>query len=251
MDFKRARLPSMWSQLALILWYSEFILSALSYSSDFGIIEVLCLGKSLASILLMLLHAGNSLQGCWCVAYVSPIWFLNCWEVWFLKGALSIDQHSYSAPFEKNLPVSMESNGNGASIDGVLLLFETGKIEFGEPGANGRHSFYQLIHQVISCSIMHLVEVKLGHCIPILIFKNQFWNSNDSLFLKFIFFKSMYTFISLLDVFIQNLSLFPRTYPVLVNLIILMLMMHMHLNNMSFFYVARSLVLHFGWFLIE
>jgi hypothetical protein len=65
---------------------------------------------------------------------------------------------------------------------------------------------------------MHLVEVKLGHCIPILIFKNQFWNSNDSLFLKFIFFKkkSMYTlfewdklfqdaFISLLDVFIQNL----------------------------------------------
>lgn len=75
------QLPSMWSQLALILWYSEFILSALSYSSDFGIIEVLCLGKSLASILLMLLHSGNSLQGCWCVAYVSPIWFLNCWEV--------------------------------------------------------------------------------------------------------------------------------------------------------------------------
>ncbi|XP_011006743.1 PREDICTED: glucose-6-phosphate isomerase, cytosolic 2B-like isoform X2 [Populus euphratica] len=47
----------------------------------------------------------------------------------FLKGAQSIDQHSYSAPFEKNLP--------------------PGKIEFGEPGANGRHSFYQLIHQIL------------------------------------------------------------------------------------------------------
>jgi hypothetical protein len=104
------QLPSMWSQLALILWYSEFILSALSYSSDFGIIEVLwyfkihfrsslfsvfyswlfillfifqrclfflfnhssylytptvfyqcSLGKSLASILLMLLHSGTML----------------------------------------------------------------------------------------------------------------------------------------------------------------------------------------------
>ncbi|KAL9397900.1 hypothetical protein Peur_012153 [Populus x canadensis] len=57
----RAWISKELGSLALILWYSEFILSALSYSSDFGIIEVLCLGKSLASILLMLLHAGNRL----------------------------------------------------------------------------------------------------------------------------------------------------------------------------------------------
>ncbi|KAK7266251.1 hypothetical protein RIF29_18893 [Crotalaria pallida] len=84
----------------------------------------------------------------------------------FLKGASSIDQHMYSEPFERNIPailpysqaleklaphihqVSMESNGKGVSIDRVALLFEAGEIDFGEPGTNGQHSFYQLIHQV-------------------------------------------------------------------------------------------------------
>lgn len=43
----------------------------------------------------------------------------------------------------------MESNGKGVSIDGVPLPYEAGEIDFGEPGTNGQHSFYQLIHQVI------------------------------------------------------------------------------------------------------
>lgn len=43
----------------------------------------------------------------------------------------------------------MESNGKGVSIDGISLPFEAGEIDFGEPGTNGQHSFYQLIHQVI------------------------------------------------------------------------------------------------------
>ena len=43
----------------------------------------------------------------------------------------------------------MESNGKGVSIDGVVLPFEAGEIDFGEPGTDGQHSFYQLIHQVI------------------------------------------------------------------------------------------------------
>jgi hypothetical protein len=42
----------------------------------------------------------------------------------------------------------MESNGKGVSIDGVRLPYEAGEIDFGEPGTNGQHSFYQLIHQV-------------------------------------------------------------------------------------------------------
>lgn len=49
----------------------------------------------------------------------------------------------------------MESNGKGVSIDGVPLPFEAGEIDFGEPGTNGQHSFYQLIHQV---AIMYLKE---------------------------------------------------------------------------------------------
>ncbi|CAI9116730.1 OLC1v1017959C1 [Oldenlandia corymbosa var. corymbosa] len=115
----------------------------------------------------------------------------------FLKGAWSIDQHFYSAPFETNIPVllgllsvwnvsflgyparailpysqalekfaphiqqvSMESNGKGVSIDGVPLPYETGEIDFGEPGTNGQHSFYQLIHQgrVIPCDFIGVVK---------------------------------------------------------------------------------------------
>ncbi|KAK7381336.1 hypothetical protein VNO78_33958 [Psophocarpus tetragonolobus] len=115
----------------------------------------------------------------------------------FLKGASSIDQHVYSEPFERNIPVllgllsvwnvsflgyparailpysqaleklaphiqqvSMESNGKGVSIDGVPLPFEAGEIDFGEPGTNGQHSFYQLIHQgrVIPCDFIGVVK---------------------------------------------------------------------------------------------
>ncbi|KAG7020518.1 Glucose-6-phosphate isomerase, cytosolic [Cucurbita argyrosperma subsp. argyrosperma] len=113
----------------------------------------------------------------------------------FLKGASSIDQHFYSSPFEKNIPasideskpvnpviyiivllgllsvwnvsflghaarVSMESNGKGVSIDGIPLPYEAGEIDFGEPGTNGQHSFYQLIHQgrVIPCDFIGVVK---------------------------------------------------------------------------------------------
>ncbi|XP_057964551.1 glucose-6-phosphate isomerase, cytosolic 1-like [Malania oleifera] len=115
----------------------------------------------------------------------------------FLKGASSIDQHFFSTPFEKNIPVllgllsiwnvsflgyparailpysqaleklaphiqqvSMESNGKGVSIDGVPLPFEAGEIDFGEPGTNGQHSFYQLIHQgrIIPCDFIGVVK---------------------------------------------------------------------------------------------
>ncbi|CAN6454294.1 unnamed protein product [Victoria cruziana] len=111
----------------------------------------------------------------------------------FLEGASSIDHHFYSTPFERNIPVllgllsiwnvsflgfparailpysqalekfaphiqqvSMESNGKGVSMDGIPLPFEAGEIDFGEPGTNGQHSFYQLIHQgrVIPCDFI-------------------------------------------------------------------------------------------------
>jgi len=102
----------------------------------------------------------------------------------FLAGAAAMDDHFRTAPFEDNLPVqmglaglwnstflgyssmavlpycqalaklaphiqqvSMESNGKGVTIDGHPLPFKAGEIDFGEPGTNGQHSFYQLIHQ--------------------------------------------------------------------------------------------------------
>lgn len=41
----------------------------------------------------------------------------------------------------------MESNGKRVGLDGSVLPFSCGEIIFGEPGTNGQHSFYQLIHQ--------------------------------------------------------------------------------------------------------
>ncbi|KAK3038115.1 hypothetical protein RJ639_029569, partial [Escallonia herrerae] len=119
----------------------------------------------------------------------------------FLKGASSIDQHFYSAPFEKNIPVllgllsiwnvsflgyparvSMESNGKGVSIDGVLLPFEAGEIDFGEPGTNGQHSFYQLIHQgrVIPCDFIGVVKSQQ----PVYL-KDEVVNNHDELMSNF------------------------------------------------------------------
>merc|ERR1719473_815869 len=106
----------------------------------------------------------------------------------FLDGAWSIDKHFRDTPFDQNIPVllgmisvwnvsflhcpalaklaphiqqvSMESNGKGVAIDGTALDFETGEIDFGEPGTNGQHSFYQLIHQgrVIPCDFIGTIK---------------------------------------------------------------------------------------------
>jgi glucose-6-phosphate isomerase len=101
-----------------------------------------------------------------------------------LTGFHSMDEHFRTAPFNKNLPVilgllsiwnnnflgaqtiavlpynhylkrfpaylqqlAMESNGKHVTSDGLVVNYQTGPIYWGEPGTNGQHSFYQLIHQ--------------------------------------------------------------------------------------------------------
>ena len=101
-----------------------------------------------------------------------------------LKGAYTVDLHFKSAPFEKNIPVilgllgiwynnffgaethailpydqymhrfaaylqqgDMESNGKSTDRSGKAVDYQTGQIIWGEPGTNGQHAFYQLIHQ--------------------------------------------------------------------------------------------------------
>lgn len=115
----------------------------------------------------------------------------------FLMGANSIDEHYRNMPFNENLPVlmglvslwnvsflgyparailpycqalsklaphiqqvSMESNGKGVDINGKRLPFDCGEVDFGEPGTNGQHSFYQLIHQgrVIPCDFIGITR---------------------------------------------------------------------------------------------
>jgi glucose-6-phosphate isomerase len=101
-----------------------------------------------------------------------------------LDGFHQMDEHFRTAPFERNLPVlmgllaiwynnffgaqtvavlpyeqylkrfpaylqqlTMESNGKHVTLDGTEVDYQTGPIYWGEPGTNGQHSFYQLIHQ--------------------------------------------------------------------------------------------------------
>jgi glucose-6-phosphate isomerase len=101
-----------------------------------------------------------------------------------LDGFHQMDEHFRTAPFERNLPVlmgllavwhndffgaetvavlpyaqylkrfpaylqqlTMESNGKHVTIDGDKVACDTGPVYWGEPGTNGQHSFYQLIHQ--------------------------------------------------------------------------------------------------------
>jgi glucose-6-phosphate isomerase len=101
-----------------------------------------------------------------------------------LAGFHAMDEHFRTAPFERNLPVlmglltvwysdffdaqtvavlpydqylkrfpaylqqlTMESNGKSVTLDGTRVDYETSPIYWGEPGTNGQHSFYQLIHQ--------------------------------------------------------------------------------------------------------
>jgi glucose-6-phosphate isomerase len=101
-----------------------------------------------------------------------------------LDGFHAMDEHFRTAPFERNLPVvmgllgiwynnffgaqtvavlpyeqylkrfpaylqqlTMESNGKHVTLDGAEVSYQTGPIYWGEPGTNGQHSFYQMIHQ--------------------------------------------------------------------------------------------------------
>jgi glucose-6-phosphate isomerase len=115
-----------------------------------------------------------------------------------LDGLHQMDEHFRTAPFERNLPVlmgllaiwynnffgtqtvavlpyeqylnrfpaylqqlTMESNGKRITLDGTEVAYQTGPIYWGEPGTNGQHSFYQLIHQgtkLIPCDFIAFVE---------------------------------------------------------------------------------------------
>ncbi len=115
-----------------------------------------------------------------------------------LEGFHQMDEHFRTAPFERNLPVlmgllgiwynnffdaqtvavlpyeqylkrfpaylqqlTMESNGKHVTLDGTEMNIQTGPIYWGEPGTNGQHSFYQMIHQgtrIIPCDLIGFVH---------------------------------------------------------------------------------------------
>ena len=75
---------------------------------------------------------------------------LNIWYVNFFKATshavLPYAQylHRFAAYLQQ---LTMESNGKGVRLDGSPVVTETGEVFWGEPGTNGQHAFYQLIHQ--------------------------------------------------------------------------------------------------------
>ena len=115
-----------------------------------------------------------------------------------LDGFHQMDEHFRTTPFERNLPVlmgmltfwydcffdaqtvavlpyeqylkrfpaylqqlTMESNGKRVTLDGAEVKYQTGPIYWGEPGTNGQHSFYQLIHQgtkLIPCDFIAFAQ---------------------------------------------------------------------------------------------
>ncbi|MBS0212790.1 MAG: glucose-6-phosphate isomerase [Proteobacteria bacterium] len=92
---------------------------------------------------------------------------LAIWNNNFLFGAETVAVLPYSN-YLKRFPaylqqLTMESNGKHIDLEGMPVAFETGPIYWGEPGTNGQHSFYQLIHQgtrLIPCDL-------IGFCQPV------------------------------------------------------------------------------------
>ncbi|MHC5082792.1 MAG: glucose-6-phosphate isomerase [Planctomycetota bacterium] len=73
------------------------------------------------------------------------LWYNNFFEA-ETEAILPYDQymHRFAAYFQQG---NMESNGKTVDRDGNVVSYETGPIVWGEPGTNGQHAFYQLIHQ--------------------------------------------------------------------------------------------------------
>ena len=76
----------------------------------------------------------------------------------------------------------MESNGKRVALDGTPLLHESGEIMFGEPGTNGQHSFYQLLHQgrVVPADFIGFMESPMPVRLP-----GEFVSNHDELMSNF------------------------------------------------------------------
>jgi len=73
------------------------------------------------------------------------VWYVNFFEVETI-GVMPYDQYLKRFPAYLQ-QLTMESNGKHVTLDGTPVDYNTGPVYWGEPGTNGQHSFYQLIHQ--------------------------------------------------------------------------------------------------------
>jgi glucose-6-phosphate isomerase len=83
------------------------------------------------------------------------VWYINFWGA-ATHAVLPYDQYLHRLPAYLQ-QADMESNGKSATRAGATVDYPTGPILFGEPGTNGQHAFYQLIHQgprLIPCDFL-------------------------------------------------------------------------------------------------
>jgi glucose-6-phosphate isomerase len=92
---------------------------------------------------------------------LTGVWYRNFWNLPAL-AVLPYDQSLARLPaFLQQL--DMESNGKSVDRDGNAVDYDTGPIVFGEPGTNGQHAFYQLIHQGTTAIPADFILVRKSH----------------------------------------------------------------------------------------
>eukprot|EP00536_Pseudo-nitzschia_multiseries_P009998 jgi/Psemu1/242616/estExt_Genewise1.C_2920029 len=150
---------------------------------------------------------------------ISLIYGFNLFEQFLKQGAQSLDKHFTTAPMEKNIPVimgllgvwnhsflgyktrttlpyaeallrlpshiqqlDMESNGKVMTKFGVEVDYNVGEIDFGEPGTNGQHSFFQLLHmgQTAPCDFIGFCQSQHDLCLD-----DESLSSHDELMANF------------------------------------------------------------------
>ena len=87
------------------------------------------------------------------------VWYTNFFDA---QTVAVLPYEQYLARFPAYLQqLAMESNGKHVTLDGTRVDYQTSPIYWGEPGTNGQHSFYQLIHQgtrLVPCDFIGFVQ---------------------------------------------------------------------------------------------
>jgi glucose-6-phosphate isomerase len=130
----------------------EWVGGRYSMDSAIGLSTMLAIGPEAFGEMLAGFHAvdehfaetpiGDSLPS---ILGLLSVWYGDFFEAQTV-AVLPYDQYLHRFPAYLQ-QLTMESNGKHVTVDGARVDYETGAVYWGEPGTNGQHSFYQLIHQ--------------------------------------------------------------------------------------------------------
>jgi glucose-6-phosphate isomerase len=138
-----------------------------SMDSAIGLSTMLALGPDQFNEMLAGFHAMDEHFRTAPLARNLPV-LMGLLTVWYVEffGSASIGVMPYDQ-YLKRFPaylqqLTMESNGKHVTLDGTVVDYQTGPLYWGEPGTNGQHSFYQLIHQGTSLIPVDLIGFAKG-----------------------------------------------------------------------------------------